>query len=149
MLTRTATLSLSLIAILFCCFASELVPVSVERPPVEIAGGYSLGRPTLGGLKLYGKTYKCYDDPSATCYPTVVDQSVVKIGWDDNFILIERHPLDTVIFATPDATNPSWFIIILSSNTVYDNLSYEKFTELIKTLKIPEIELQDAMDVYK
>ena len=149
MLARTATLSLVLVAILSSCFASELVPVSVERSPVEIADGYSLGRPTLGGLKLYGKSYKCYDDPSATCYPTVVDQSVIRIGWDDNFILVERHPLDTVIFATPDAENPSWFIVVLSSNTVYDNLPREKFTELIKTLKIPEIEMQDAMDVYK
>jgi len=148
MLAKTATLSLFIVAIVLCCFASELVPVSVERPPVEIAGGYSLGRSTLGGLKLYGKEYKCHDDPNATCYPTVVDQSVVRIGWDDNFILIERHPLDTVIFATPDATNPSWFIIVLSSSKIYDNLSHEKFAELIKTLEIPEIEMQDAMDVY-
>jgi hypothetical protein len=125
------------------------VPVYVEKTPVEIAGEYSLGKPDLGGLQLYGKAYKCYDDPSATCYPTIVEQSVVNIGWDENFILVERHPLDTYIFATPDAANPSWFIIVLSSDTIYDNLSHERFTELIKTLNIPKIEMQDAMDVYR
>lgn len=149
MVPRIATLSISLTAMFFCCFALELTHVYVEKTPVEIIDGYSLGKPAKSGLDLYGKAHTCYDDPSATCYTPIVKQSVVKIGWDENFILVERHPLDTWIFATPDATNPSWFIIDLSSDTVYDNLSYEKFTELIKTLGVPDIKMQDAMDVYR
>jgi hypothetical protein len=148
-IARNAILSLSIPAITFCCFASELVPLYVEKTPVEIGDGYSLGKPALSGLRLCGIPYACYDDPSATCYPTIVEQSVVKIGWDENFILVERHPLETLIFATPDATNPSWFIVVISSGIVYENLSYKVFDELIKTLGIRDIEMQDALNVYK
>jgi hypothetical protein len=142
-------LSMFVMAVCACGPAAELVPVYVERTPVELAGGYSLGRPALGGLHLYGKAYPCYDDPSATCYPTIVEQSVVKIGWDDRYILVERHPLNPVIFATPDATNPSWFVVVLSSGRVHEHLSYAEFTGLIESLGIADIDMQDAMEVYR
>ena len=132
-----------------CGPAAELVPVYVEKPPVEIIAEYSLGKPALGGLRLYGKAYDCRDDPDARCYPTVVEQSVVKIGWNDDFILVERHPLDTYILATPDSTSPAWFIIALSSSTVYKDLSYEQFIDLMESLDIPDFEMHNAMDIYK
>ena len=72
-----------------------------------------VGKPLLSGLKLYGKAYKCYDDPSATCYPTIIDQDVVELGWNDNFIIGVRRPCDDVIISIPEATNPSWFIIVV------------------------------------
>ena len=148
---RIILLPLSLLVMVFCCccFASELVPVYVEKDPVELASGYSLGRPSLSGLKLYGKAYKCYDDPSATCYPTIIEPSVVKIGWNDRFIIGERHPLDNVIFSTPDAMNPSWFIIVLQSDTISIDLSQEEFNSMLETMQISNLEMEDAMDVYK
>jgi hypothetical protein len=149
MIGRIATLALSLMVIIFCCFAGELLPEYVEKTPVEIIDGYSLGKPTGSGLSLYGPAYTCRDDPRATCYPTVVDQSVVRIGWNDDFILVERHPRDTYIFATQDATIASWYIINLSSGTVYKDLSSEEFSELIEKLEIPAIELQDPMAIYE
>ncbi len=148
---RIVILPVTLILIAFCCCgpAWELVPAIVEKTPVKIIDGYSLGKPAGSGLRLYGKSYPCKDDPSAACYPTIVEQSVVKIGWNDDFILVERHPLDTYIFATPDAANPSWFIVVLASKKVYRDLPYEEYTELIKTLNVPHIEMQNAIDVYK
>jgi hypothetical protein len=146
---RIAVLALSLTVIVFCCFAGELLPGYVEKTPVEVIGGYSLGKPTGSGLSLYGPAYQCRDDPRATCYPTVVEQSVVKIGWNDDFILVERHPRDTYIFSTPDATIASWFIINLSSGTVYKDLSYEEFSELIAKLEIRDIELQEPREIYE
>jgi len=133
----------------FCGPAAELVPVYVEKPPIEIIAGYSLGRPALGGLELYGKAHECRDNPDDKCYPVVVEQSVVKIGWNDDFILVERHPLDTYILATPDATSPEWFIIILSSSSVHKTGLYEQFNDLKASLNIPDIEMQNAMDIYK
>jgi hypothetical protein len=70
-----------LLAASACCGpAAELVPVYVEKTPAAIVGGYMLGKPSSSGLKLYGKQYPCYDDPKATCHPTIVEQNVVKIG---------------------------------------------------------------------
>jgi hypothetical protein len=133
-----------------CCGpAAELVPVYVEKTPVEIVGGYTLGRSALSGLKLYGKAYKCFDDPSATCYPTIVEESVVRIGWDEDYILVERHPREAVVFATPDTGNPTWFIVVIASDSVYADLSHEEFTERLDALGVPRIGMQDAMDVYK
>jgi hypothetical protein len=149
MIGRIATLALSLMVIIFCCFATELVPAYVEKTPVEVIDRYSLGKPTGSGLILYGPAYKCQDDPRATCYPTVVDQSVARIGWNDDFILVERHPRDTYIFATPDPTIASWYIINLSSGTVYKDLSSEEFSELIEKLEIPAIELHDPVAIYE
>ena len=74
---------------------------------------------------------------------------MVKVGWNDDFILVERHPRDTYIFATPDATIASWFIIDLSSGSVYKDLSSEEFSELIATLEIPDIEMQEPMEIYE
>jgi hypothetical protein len=148
---RIFILLLSTIGIVMCCCgpAAELMPVYVEKTPIEIIAGYSLGKPSGGGLEFYGKQRMCFDDHKSTCYPPIVEQSVVKIGWNDDFILVERHPRDTYILATPDATNPSWFIIEVSSNTIHSDLSYEKYTELIQTLNIPDIKMQNAVDVYK
>ena len=132
-----------------CGPAAELVPVPVEKMPVEIVGGYTLGRPPLSGLKLYRNEHSCDDDPSATCYPTIIGESVVKIGWNRDYVVVERHPRQAVIGATPDASNAKWVIIVAASHSVYGNLSYEEFTERLDALRIPHSGMQDAMDVYK
>jgi hypothetical protein len=139
-----------LVTVSACCGpAAELVPVYVEKTPVEVVGGYSIGRPRRSGLRLYGIAYECKDDPGATRYPTVVEQSVVKIGWNEEYIIGERHPQEAVIFAKPDASNPTWFVIVVESNAVHKNLSYERFEELVNDLRIPIVEMQDALDVYR
>ncbi|NIV39571.1 MAG: hypothetical protein GWN58_62225 [Anaerolineae bacterium] len=140
-----------LVTLFACCCgpAAELVPVYVEKTPVEIVGGHALGRPALSGLRLYGEAYKCRDDPSATCYPTVIKQSVVRIGWDEEFILGERHPREAWIFATPDASHATWFIIVVETSAVYEDLSQEEFAQRLRDLGVPSIELRDAMDLYR
>jgi hypothetical protein len=125
-----------------------LVPVSVERTPVPITGGYTLGRPPRSELKLYDPSYPCFDDPEATCYPTVVDEAVVSIGWDSNYIIVERHPRDKVLLATPDSSAASWFIISISTGKTYADLSWEEFTDLRQQLDLSEIQINNAMDKY-
>jgi hypothetical protein len=112
-------------------------------------GGYALGRTLFSGVRLYGRGYECRDDPGATCYPRVIEETVVKIGWSEEYIIGERHPQEAVIFAKPDASNPTWFVIVVDSNTVYKNLSRERFVELVGDLGISTIEVQDALDVYR
>jgi hypothetical protein len=52
---RIFALFLLLITVSACCGpAAELVPVYVEKTPIAVVGRYSLGRPILSGLRLYG-----------------------------------------------------------------------------------------------
>jgi hypothetical protein len=147
---RIFALFLLLVTVSACCGpAAELFPVYVEKTPIAVVGGYSLGRPILSGLRLYGAEHGCYDDPKATCYPTVIEGSVVKIGWDDKYIIGERYPDKDAIFAKPDASNPTWFVIVVESNAVYEDLSYDEFAELLGKLGIPNLEMRNAMDVYR
>jgi hypothetical protein len=133
-----------------CCGpAAELIPVYVEKTPVEVSGGYAIGKAWLGTLQLYGHAYECRDDSSATCYPTLVEETVVKIGWNQDYIVGERHPRDLTGFSKPDASNPAWFIIVVDSATVYQDLVYDEFVRLAGELDIPRIEMQDAKDVYR
>lgn len=134
--------------LLFCCGpAAELVPVYVET--VEIIGGYSLGKPALGDLKFYGISYPCYDNSTEICYPTIADESIAKIGWDESYIIVKRFPREPILFSKPDTVNPTWFIVVLSTNTVYKDLTQEEFKALVKSLNIPPLEIQDAVKVYK
>jgi len=130
---------------LCCCFAAELVPVHVEDP-VEIVGGYSIGKPALSGLKLYGPSYNCEGD---RCYPTVVEPNVVEIGWNDELIVVEQYYRDTGIFSTPDAANPKWFVIFVASHQVYYDMSNKEFLELKEKLGIPELRMLKAVEVYE
>jgi hypothetical protein len=59
MITRfTFAFSGFVITFLCCCFAAELVPIYVEKQPVEIVGGYSIGKTALSGLEFYGPSYQ-------------------------------------------------------------------------------------------
>lgn len=104
MLIRIA-LALSVFAIpsLACCFAAELIPVYVEKDPVSIVEGYSLGKPAWSGLELYGPSYE-YEGKAK--YPVVSGPNVAEIGWNDEVIVVKQHYRDSWIFATPDVANP-------------------------------------------
>ncbi|NIN69949.1 MAG: hypothetical protein GTO63_35755 [Anaerolineae bacterium] len=118
----------------------------IERDPTELSGGYSLGRVFLGGLKLYAPPYV---DDQGENYPIVVDPAVVLIGWDEEFILVEQHPLGDWIGDRPDSSNPRWHIVVVSTGEVYSDLSYESFLSHREALGIPDtIEMRSAYEVY-
>ena len=127
-------------AVLLCCCGDfgDVGPIFFGQAPVEIVGGYSLGRPLAGGLQLYGP------GPHA-----IVGQSVVNIGWDEEFILVEQHPL---VGSTGDPRHayPRWHIIIVSSGKHFSWRSYDDFLFLRDTvLHVPKtIEMRDAREVY-
>ena len=50
------------------------------------------GREPLGGLELYEPPYDPQDGMGLAYHP-VVQQALVRIGWDEDFILAERHPV--------------------------------------------------------
>ena len=49
----------------------------------------------------------------------------------------------------PDASNATWFIVVVESNEVHEDLSSEAFVTLLDSLSIPDIEVRDAVDVYR
>lgn len=148
LVARALGTPLIIAAFSFCCFAAELVPPMLERDPVNIVGGYSLGRVRLGGLELYGTPYEPADG-IGIAYPTVVEQEIVRIGWNRDFILMEQHPLGHTSRATPDASNAKWHIVDVTTGRTYRYLSYEDFLLMREKLGIPDaIEMRSAHEVY-
>jgi len=135
--------------ILCCCGpAAELVPVYLERTPVQIVGGYSIGIPRGGGLQLYQAPYDP-GDGMGLAYHAAVEQSVVKIGWNEDFILVERHPLGHWIRDQPDSSHPEWYIVDVSTGLVQCSYSYDAFLRSREKLGVPDtIEMRDAREVY-
>ncbi len=116
--------------------------------PIELSGGYSLGTILLGGLKLYEPSYVLEGDTTVK-YPIVVDQAVVRIGWNEDFILAERHPLGHWIGDKPDSDHPAWYIVVVSTGEVHSSYSYDAFLHLREEFGIPDtIEMRDAREVY-
>ena len=131
--------SLCLATVLLCSLGDFLDQPIFVLKPVHIVGGYSLGRPPGGDLQLY--------EPGASA---IIEQSVIRIGWDEEFILVEQYPLERPIVGVPDAHNPSWHIIVVSTGEhftwqTYDDFMY--FRDVV--LQVPDtIEMRNARDVY-
>jgi hypothetical protein len=151
-LSRVLVASLCIATISFCCFSFELVPPSLVGPTVPIIGEYFLGTTGRSGLALYRGPYKGPYDPQKGMvlgYDTVVPHSVARIGWDKEFILVERHPLGPWIYDEPDSDNPRWYIIIPRRSLVFSDLSYESFLMQRERLGIPDtIRMRETAEVY-
>jgi len=133
---------------LLCCFAAETVPVYLERAPVQIVGGYSVGRAPLGGLELYEPPYDPKDG-MGLAYHRVVEQALVRIGWDDKYILAERHPLGHTMGDQPDSSHPKWYIVVVSTGEVRTSRSSDRFLDLRAELGVPDsIQMRDARKIY-
>jgi hypothetical protein len=147
---RALVIPFIIAAVLLCCCgpAAEIAfPPTVERHPTELSGGYSLGRVYLGGLELFGPPHVSDEYFS---YSTVVDQAVVRIGWDEDFIVVERHPLGHTIGDQPDSSHPEWHIVVVSTGEVHTTYSYDAFLTLRDQWGVPDsIEMRDASDVYR
>jgi hypothetical protein len=141
-LIRALATSLCIVTVCLCCSFGEFLPPILERDPVPIVGGYSLGRPLGGGLELYEPTDVLAED-------AVVEQSVVRIGWDDDFILVEQHPSGDWTGERPQ-TDLRWHIIVVSTGKHYSWRSYDDFVFLRdRVLRVPDtIEMRDAREVY-
>jgi hypothetical protein len=139
-------------AIVFCCCgpAAELAPIYLERAPVEIVGGYSIGRSWGGYLELLEPPCDPQDGTGRLGYRTVVEQAVVKIGWDQQFILVEQHPHSGWILGKPDSSNPRWHIIVVSTGKHFSWRTYDDFVFLRdRVLHVPDtIQMRDAEEVY-
>jgi hypothetical protein len=145
---RSLATTLVFATISLCCFAAETVPVYVERTPVDIVGGYSLGRTPLGGLQLYEPPYDPQDG-LGLAYHAVAEQAVVSIGWNEDFIVAERHPLGYVLGDRPDSSHPEWYVVVVSTGEVRTSYSYDRFLNLRAELGVPDsIEMRDARKVY-
>jgi hypothetical protein len=132
-----------------CCMGpwAETVPVYVERTPVDIVGGYSLGRPMLSGLELYRPSDPDLGESGA--YHVLVHEAVARIGWDDEFILVERHPQGTTFDDKPVSPHPEWYVVVVSTGEVRTSYSYDRFLDLRAELGVPDsIEMRDARKVY-
>jgi hypothetical protein len=130
-----------------CCFAAELVPLPVERDPVEIVGSYSLGKTQGGRLQFYGPTY--IDENGVLRYRIVADEEVVRIGWDEDFILVEQHPVYDHFGTPPDPFLRKWYVVVVSTGREYHDLSYEDLLRVSDRLHVPAtIEMRDARGVY-
>ena len=129
---------------------AELVPVSLERGPVQIVGEYSVGRVPLSGLELYKPPYDPRDGGGLS-YPIAVREALVRLGWDEDFILAERHPLPLEPATTdqPDSSHPEWYIVVVSTGRVHTSYSYDAFLTLREEFGVPDtIEMRDARQVY-
>ena len=117
-----------------------------ERTPVEIVGGYSLGRPALGGLRLY-----LPPEPSDDGQGSWVEEAIVRIGWNEDFILIERHdlPLRRGLWQPLDFSHPEWHIIVVSTGEGSIRHSHDYFLKERARRGVPDsIEMRDARQVY-
>jgi hypothetical protein len=133
-------------AVILCCFAAELVPVYVERTPIPIVGPYSLGRCMWCGLELYRSSDP--DPGEGRTYDVVVGDAVVRIGWDDQFVVAERHPHEPSP-SQPDSAHPEWYIIVVSTGEVHTSYRYETFARAAEKMGVPDtIEMRDARQVY-
>lgn len=132
-----------------CCMGpwAETVPVYVERTPIPIVGPYSLGRPMLCGLELYRPSDPDLGETGA--YHVLVHEAVVTIGWDDEFILVERHPQGLTSDDKPVSPQPEWYIIVVSTGLVDCSYSYDAFLRMREEFGVPDtIEMRDARQVY-
>jgi len=139
-------------AFLCCCCccepAAEVLPALLERERVHIVGGYSLGGWRGSGLELYEPPYDPMDG-AGLAYDGVVEQTVVTIGWDEDFILIERHPPRVTFLHEPSTWHPEWYIVVVSTGEVQSRGSYDAFIRLREELGVPDsIEMRDAREVY-
>ena len=137
---------------LCCCFccepAAEVLPAILDRERVDIVGRYSLGGSLGVGLQLYEPPYDPHDG-MGLAYHAVVEQTVVTIGWDEDFILVERHPPRVTLLHEPSTWHPEWYIVVVSRGEVHAAPSYDEFLRLREHLGVPDtIEMRDARDVY-
>jgi hypothetical protein len=136
--------------ILCCCCmgpAAETVPIYVERTPVHIVGPYLLGRCMLCGLELHRPSDPDLGEGGA--YHVVVGDAVIRIGWDEQFILAERHPHEPCLTCQPDSAHPEWYTIVVSTGEAHTSRSYDRFLSLRAELGVPDsIEMLDARKVY-
>jgi hypothetical protein len=140
-------------AIVFCCCccgepAAEVLPALLGRESVHIFGGYSLGGWLGQGLELHGPLCGLWDEVGPP-YDVVVEPTVVTIGWDQDFILVERRPPRVGFLHEPSTWHPEWYIVVVSTGEVHTSYSYDAFLHLRQDLGVPEsIEMRDASDVY-
>lgn len=148
---RSLVIMLAVVASTFlCCGACEIaadeIGILIMSGPVEIVGGYSMGKPLGGRLEVWAPPVEHEDGVS---YSVVVGSEVVSIGWNEDFILAERHYLGEWIGATPDSSKPKWYIIEVSSGKVHGDLSGERFQSLIEELSVQDsIEMLNAEEVF-
>jgi len=73
---------------------------------------------------------------------------VVNIGWDEDFILIERHELIDD-FPEQYSSHPLWYALVVSTGEVQSAYTHDEFVHLRKEMGIPDtIEMRDARQVY-
>jgi hypothetical protein len=151
---RALVASLVITAALQCCCccgepAAEVLPALLRRDRVDIVGGYSLGGWLGDDLELYKPPYFDPRDGTLLAYEAVVEQTVVTIGWDEDFILIERYPPRVGFLHEPIVRHPEWYIVVVSTGEVQRALSCNEFLRLREQLGVPDsIELHDATEVY-
>jgi hypothetical protein len=140
-LVRAVVTPFVIAGILLCCWcccepAAEVLPALLDREQLYIVGGY------------YEPPHYPTDGTALT-YDAVVEQTVVTIGWDEDFILLERHPPRVALLHEPRSWHPEWYIVVVSTGEVHSDLSYDEFLLLREELGVPDsIEMRDASDVY-
>jgi hypothetical protein len=85
-------------------------------------------------------------------YHVLVRGAVVRIGWDDEFILVERHPLPLESARTdqPDSSQREWYLVVVSTGDARFSRSYDRFLGFMTEEGVPDtIEMRDARQVFQ
>jgi hypothetical protein len=153
-ITRALVAPFVIAAALQCCCCcgeptAEVLPALLRRDRVDIVGGYALGGWLGSGLELHKPPYPDPRDGTLLAYDAAVEQTVVTIGWDEDFILIERYPPRVGFLHEPTIWHPEWYIVVVSTGEVHRASSCDEFVRLREELGVPDsIEMRDARDVY-
>ena len=76
--------------------------------------------------------------------------TVVRIGWDDEFILVERHPLEPWMTDQPDSSHREWYLVVVSTGDARFSRSYDRFLGFMTEEGVPDtIEMRDARQVFR
>jgi len=148
-LARALATSVCTATVFLCRSSGEFFSPILDTDPVHIVGGYSIGRSLGCGLELLESAYSPQNSSGPLGYRTVIEPSVVRIGWDEEFIMVEQHFLPHCLGDRPNG-DPRWHIIVVSTGKHYSWRTYDDFVSLRdRVLHVPDtIEMRDADEVY-
>jgi hypothetical protein len=74
-------------------------------------------------------------DPQGSGASGVIPPMVFAFGWDDDFIIAQRHPYDDG--GDVDETMTEWYILVIATDAVYGPLTEAAYQQLRQELGVP------------
>ncbi len=73
-------------------------------------------------------------DPQGSGASVIIPAMVFAYGWNDNFIIAQRHPVDDVV----DESVVEWYLLVVDSGEVYGPLNETEYQQIRMELGVPE-----------